>query len=188
MSSMKKNQRFSLNLIAENIGPGLGLEYEYLFSDKIEAIVGLATNQAKLRGQTQADGTETIQFSTQSLHTFLAYRSSSWIYPSAGLTLRLSSGQYGWNGPNLFGNFRANLMTADVRISSEWVFKERYILGVHWLGVGAPIFGTFAVESTDELEDFTKFYTSVAPKSRIFQELKSQILLCYANIHFGIVF
>lgn len=187
-SNKKYSQTVSLDLMAENIGPGLGLSYGLMLSDRLEGSVGFRTNQASLKGKSEDSVQESISISTQTLDTFLSYKTSPWIFPSAGLSMRFSRGQYGWRGPDIFGNFNANLLTADARLSSEWVFHERYHAVIHWLGIGFPMFGTFAVESTDGLEDVTKFYTSVAPKTRIFQELKSQILLNYLNLQLGFSF
>ncbi len=185
--TIDRNQ-LNFNLYLEQIGPGFGLDYVYKSSPDISWIFALSTNTASLKGSSKDSVQETIRASTQSLFAYLDYHRSYWLYPSIGMSLRTSNGTYGWEGSENFGAFSANLMTIEARLTSQWTFWGKAHVGVHWLGSGYPIFGTLTVESSDGLEDLTRFNTSSTPKDRIYQELKSQIAISYFTFYAGYSF
>ena len=72
--------------------------------------------------------------------------------------------------------------------SSEWKVTDRFYLGVDWLSLSLPLVGSITVESNDALEDFTRFLTSNDIKTRVLEEIKSQMLIGYIGLRIGYYF
>lgn len=185
-----RSSRISATLIGDYIGPGLGLQYEYILASFLHLTSFLAYTQASLKGKVSVNVEETITSETMRAGLGFRFLLKKRFYLGGSIHGSLVKGKYGYaettgDGVSFDIPFSTELAHADLYIGNEWLLKHQIHIGVDWVGIGIPITMKVKDEASEAESQALEFLIQDSISDRVTGELTEQVKLFYLAVHIG---